>query len=587
MAKNVMKMLKPSPTLGRNAFDMSHRTIFSANAGELLPAFCLETVPNDKITFKASDLLRAAPMITSPFLRAKQHIDYWFVPYQALWSRWNDFITSRSEPNSAAFADYQYLPHIAMKDLLDALYNEYTVTQSFTKDVVGLDILKGQCRLLDMLGYDSSSLAVYAFDHTKSYSSSSAPDVSVNLFRLAAYNYIWYKEYRQKYYDDGRYALTANALNVANLFNFDLLPCSSSVDSDLTYFSGSYSGLVSAMTQMRYRTWKKDLFTGLMPSTQFGNVSTVSSSGDLLQKTVTAAPYTFIGPSNNLVGSNLTWRDSSNAASGNPVAAYVNPSFDILSLRRSEAIQKWRENALRAGNQIEDNYEAHYGSKPHSHMISHPTYIGSFDAPLNISDVNSTAQTGQSQNGALGDIAGKGISTMDDKSFTFQTNDFGVIIGMWSLLPEAEYESTGIHRNNQLLEQFDFFMPEFENLGLEAVSTQNWLAFNQSTYPTIPKIMGYAPRYYGYKTEFDKVHYGFWTSQPYHHWATPKSDVLGYLLSNMFGSVPMPLSLLYVNPTMLDTVFVSSAANEQQFIVDLFNDVTALRSMSVSGMPGY
>lgn len=583
MAKNVMKMLKPSPTLGRNAFDMSHRTIFSANAGELLPAFCLETVPNDKITFKVSDLLRAAPMITSPFLRAKQHIDYWFVPYQALWSRWNDFITSRSEPNSAALADFQYLPHISMKDLLDALYNEYTVTQSFTKDLVGLDILKGQCRLLDMLGYDSSSLALYAFDHSKNYVSSNAPDVSVNLFRLAAYNYIWYKEYRQKYYDDGRYAMSANALNVANLFNFDLLPCNSSVSSDLTYFSGSYSGLVSAMSQMRYRTWKKDLFTGLMPSTQFGNVSTVSSilpNFNLInQGSSVGSLQLSVGPDSKVYLDNYgvsgSWSINSN------------PNFDILALRKSEAIQKWRESALRAGNQIEDNYEAHYGSKPHSHMISHPTYIGSFDAPLNISDVNSTAQTGQSQNGALGDIAGKGISSLGDKEFTFQTDDFGVIIGMWSLLPEAEYETTGIHRNNQLLEQFDFFMPEFENLGLEAVSTQNWLAFNQTTYPTIPKILGYAPRYYGYKTEIDRVHYGFWTSQSYHHWATPKSDVLGYLLSNMFQSVPMPLSLLYVNPTMLDTVFVSSAANEQQFIVDMFNDVTAIRSMSVTGMPGY
>ena len=83
MAKNVMKQLKPSANLGRNAFDLSHRNVFTANFGELLPCCCIETVPSeDYIEIKPSDLVRAMPLVTSPFLRAKQHIDFWFVPYQ-------------------------------------------------------------------------------------------------------------------------------------------------------------------------------------------------------------------------------------------------------------------------------------------------------------------------------------------------------------------------------------------------------------------------------------------------------------------------------------------------------------------------
>ena len=89
MPKNVMKMLKPSPKRGKNAFDLSHRHILGANFGELLPITTLETVPGDYFEINCADLLRAMPMVTSPFMRAKQHIDFWFVPYTDLWHQYS------------------------------------------------------------------------------------------------------------------------------------------------------------------------------------------------------------------------------------------------------------------------------------------------------------------------------------------------------------------------------------------------------------------------------------------------------------------------------------------------------------------
>lgn len=584
MAKNVMKQLKPSANLGRNAFDLSHRNVFTANFGELLPCCCIETVPSeDYVEIKPSDLVRAMPLVTSPFLRAKQHIDFWFVPYQALWSRFNEFMVDKDEPVSSSLNYRDYIPHTALSNLYITLNQDYT-----KKDIVGRSLKQGGYKLLNLLGYGASDEWL-----------GDQGNYQVNLFRLAAYNFIWYKEYRQKYFDDGRHLMPSSSLKTttAFLWNFDDLPCDDLQNSDPVYVRET--GYCEAMLQMRYRCWKKDLFTGLMPSQQFGDVSQITSQN---VKSVLEYVYNVndAQPTNRRV---LTTYDgksfiSAAATDGNIPSTWkqdeialktgvLKSQVDVLSLRKAEAVQKWRENALRAGNQIEDNFEAHYGTKPHSHLISHPTYIGSYDSSLNIGDVISTAQTGEGSNQSLGDIAGKGIMSLDGKTLKFKTTDFGVIMGIFSLLPEAEYNALGVDRMNQLLEREDFFVPEYENLGLEPVNTAVFYA-GELHGDNAVSLLGFAPRYWGYKQKFDQcfgemMHTSNRTGL-FSHWCSPKTDVPAQLLT---ADGVLPLSCLYVNPALFDINFNVSVENSDQFLVDMFNDVTAIRGMSVQGMPSY
>ena len=343
MPKNVMKLLKPSPHRARNDFDLSHRHVYSANFGELLPSTCIETVPGDHIVMHSSDLLRAIPLVTSPFLRAKQHIDVWFVPFRDLWHNFDQFMVQKDQPVSSALNSSTFVPHANLWDLWNyAVLNSDTIT-----DVVGRPVQNGASRILNLLGYGNPSNPI-----------ETSP--KVNLFRLAAYNYIWYNEYRQKYYDDGSRLLNTGA-NVATLFNFDSLPCNSEASANIDYFQSTFVNQIIAMCQMRYRTWKKDLFTGLMPSTQFGSVSSVSTlSFDT--NTTSGIPYGFYSST----GDSVIDR-ASGIIQGSPSTIDVSTrtglkaSFDVLTLRRSEAIQIWRENALRAGNRVSDNMRAHYG----------------------------------------------------------------------------------------------------------------------------------------------------------------------------------------------------------------------------------
>lgn len=565
MPKNVMKLLKPSNNQGKNDFDLSHRHLLTLNLGELVPATFIETVPGDYIKIKVADLLRAIPMVTSPFLRVKQHIDVWFTEYDDLWHNFSSFMVQKEQPVSSALGGFSYCPRVDLK----LLHDQLTSSTQGVYDVVGRNYVTGAKKLFNLLGYG----------RTNYVPSSSDSHPSVNLWRLAQYNKVWYEEYRNQYYDNGKRLLTGNnASNAACLFNFDDLPCNSVANADITA-SLSYpdaNNRVRAMLQMRYRQWKKDLFNGLLPSTQFGGVSVLlrpdnavqlynnNPSGNVSNAAIGGQSGVLYNPDGSDQNSRLYWRLQNTSSLG-----------DILSLRRNEALQIWRENALRAGNRISDNLRAHYGDDA-EYNDHRSRLLGSFDAPLNIGDVNSTAQVGTGANQGLADVAGKGLSSLDSYEIKFNSKKFGSIMVLISLLPEAEYLADGIDRSNQLLESEDYFVKEYQNIGLEAVSSQTFYS-SDSSLATIP---GYAPRYWGYKQKLDKVFEDFYSY--FAPWSAPKLDVRTVLSGNMSS---LPLSLLYVNPTLFDNNFAASVANSPEFLADIFFDVEAHREMSVIGLP--
>lgn len=563
-----------------------------------MPFLNIPTVPNGKYQIKTADLIRAIPMVTSPFLRAKQHIDIWFVPYNLLWSRFNEFMVDKDEKLSSALQDRKFCPHVHLKELLNLIEGQTTA-----KDIVGQDFRKGAYRLLDALGYPTFK---YYFGEGMS---DEELDKSVNLWPLLAYNYIWYTEYRQQYYDDGTHL--ASAGYETYMHNVDWLPCSTADSADLIRYTNSgFSSVVYSMCQMRYRPWKKDLFTGLLPSTQFGNLSTADVSGhDIIS--ITGVTSTDSGRWNlrgsamasgadvktNSEGTGLIQDDPPYEINHNHA---IDPSLlsigyaggqyiDVLKIRKAEAVQIWRENALRAGRFLEDNFEAHYGVKPKSHMNMHPVHIGSIDAPLNIGDIDSHAQiTSDGANQQLADVAGKGISSLGKGIFNFQTSDFGVILGIVSMLPETEYMSTGIELPNQKLEREDYYISEYSKLGLQPVSSATFYFGG-----VVDFLPGYSPRDIAYKIQEDKVHLDYFNggvgmNGVFRSWTSPKYDVydaLKYISEH--GMYAMPLECLYVNPKIFDVNFSVGVENSRQFLVNYFFDVDGIQNMPVSGMPTY
>ena len=85
MANKVLGMHRLKNNVNRNAFDLSHRHMFTAQVGELLPVFTQWVNPNETFKIGYNGKTRTAALNTDAFTRIRENIQYYFVPFQSLW----------------------------------------------------------------------------------------------------------------------------------------------------------------------------------------------------------------------------------------------------------------------------------------------------------------------------------------------------------------------------------------------------------------------------------------------------------------------------------------------------------------------
>lgn len=85
MTNKVLGMHRLKNKVNRNAFDLSHRHMFTAQIGELLPVFSQWVNPNETFKIGYNGKTRTAALNTDAFTRIRENIQYYFVPFQSLW----------------------------------------------------------------------------------------------------------------------------------------------------------------------------------------------------------------------------------------------------------------------------------------------------------------------------------------------------------------------------------------------------------------------------------------------------------------------------------------------------------------------
>lgn len=85
MANKVLGMHRLTNKVNRNAFDLTHRHMFTAQVGELLPVFSQWVNPNETFKIGYNGKTRTAALNTDAFTRIRENIQYYFVPFQSLW----------------------------------------------------------------------------------------------------------------------------------------------------------------------------------------------------------------------------------------------------------------------------------------------------------------------------------------------------------------------------------------------------------------------------------------------------------------------------------------------------------------------
>lgn len=133
MANKVLGMHRLKNKVNRNAFDLSHRHMFTAQVGELLPVFFQWVNPNETFKIGYNGKTRTAALNTDAFTRIRENIQYYFVPFQSLWKYFeqqvNNLTKGDAGQNISKFASSSSdaskittsLPYISYVDLRDWL----------------------------------------------------------------------------------------------------------------------------------------------------------------------------------------------------------------------------------------------------------------------------------------------------------------------------------------------------------------------------------------------------------------------------------------------------------------------------------
>jgi len=327
------------------------------------------------------------------------------------------------------------------------------------------------------------------------------------------------------------------------------------------------------------RSWEKDYFTSALPFQQRGIAPALPISGvvnaefndiNFLNKT------TYAWSVNNMVYGNTTQSEKVNPIrdvtvnktklDDNAIDLSNATTFDVSDLRLAFQIQRWMERNARAGVRYTEFLQAHYGVSPRDERLDRPEYIGGTKAPVIISEVLQTSSTDATT--PQGNLAGHGISASGNMAGTYRVQEFGLIIGILSVMPRSAYQQ-GINRQWLRRSKYDFYFPEFAHLSEQPIEQAEIYATGvESENKT---VFGYQGRYNEMRSKSNMVCGNMRDTLDYWH------------LGRQFSSPPLlNESFILCNPDKR----IFAVPTEPGLIMNIGNIITALRPMPAMAEPG-
>ena len=629
---NVMSLKHLKNNVSRNSFDLSMRKAFTAKVGELLPVFCKEVLPGDKFNFKLNSFTRTSPVNSAAYTRIKEYYDYFFVPYRLLWRYFDQFITqtAQSNPQFASSIDKasvplaQSTPLLQVNDvcnLLNAFHNAYKDTASSNHaaslNLFGFDRSECMYKLMMYLGYSG----LIGNDGTAANRKYLAPNGNLffNPFPLLAYQKIYMDYFRDEQWET----------NSPQCYNIDYQSGTSPLLSLSPLFGSVSAPRLSKdynLFDLRYSSWNKDLFMGVLPSPQTGDTAVIGDFGfgdSLAVKSGNIVLHrhaingdnpvieSFSQSGSNASGKTISFDFSDNAPLplGNGtlnLSSSQLSSISVLALRQAEALQKWKEISISGKQDYKDQIEKHFGVIVPAVRSNLCDWIGGTSSNLDISEVVNTNLQGINDSGSTvaPDIAGKGLGVAEGNE-QFEASEHGLVLCIYHAVPLLDY---GVQITDPMLLKgsvYDYAIPEFDKIGMQPLPSLCLGIQNVGGNPSPDgiatdeqviykyKTFGYVPRYAEYKTSIDQVVGAF--SSTLRYWSAPVDEtyIFNYMqsLAKFFGGSSYPSAtymLFKVNPHILDTIFVGNADStfdSDTFLINSYHDIKVVRNLDRDGLP--
>lgn len=531
----------------RSLFNLSHEVKLTGNMGWLYPIMCQEVIPGDTWKINSEVLCRFAPLTAPIMHRVNLKLNYFFVPFRLIWNDWEEFITGGEDGTSFPVKPY------------------FEVTSLHAKTVMK------QGTLADYLGFPTP-------DENNDPDGSQTFKYDALPFR--AYSLIWNDYFRNQNLQDELSISLDSGKDTTTNFN------------------------------LQRRCWEKDYFTSALPFVQRGEPVSIPIDGgdvtiagkagrdvDVIVGTINskdnAGVYTqmqmhssggdrtflsSVGDGDAFIDDenvNLKGKISASDIASKLEGSISNVNGTINDLRIAYRLQRWLENNARAGSRYIEQLLSHFGVKSSDARLQRPEYLGGYSTPIVISEVlqNSGVQVdsdGEPIGTPQGNMAGHAMAV--DKSHYVKRyfEEHGFVMGILSVMPRTGYQQ-GLPRQYQRESRYDYYFPEFANLGEQAIK-QNEVYFDFSTPSGDTTTFGYQQRYSEYRYIPSTVHGDF------------RGDLRFWHLGRVFN-IPPALNSNFVQADPRDDVFSVNDPTIHKLWIEVYNDVRAVRPMPKFAIP--
>lgn len=585
---SIFKRPNKRARLGRNGFDMSQRRVFSSSVGMLLPSYTDFANPGDSYRLNSRGLTRTEALQSAAFVRMKAHVDWFFVPITQLYSRWNEFFNMTDDVMSTAFlrkvqrvlpslpyTDFQYNSSSSYpaaekwfsifnvqndgRDPIPGIPTGETPAIALQSDAYGVPYLWNVRRMLTML-----TGSIDRFDVN-----SSATDKPLCTFLTAlAYHKIFHSHYRNTWYTK----------NKPSLYNIDMYYAKNPVLTDTFW---------EIMSSIHYRPWRMDYFTMIQPAPVWsgsfadfiGDPATPDADG---YQNAFFPEARFDGYSGGAVdirssnpGQNISQAPGLpgiNGLAGEPLSG-----FSTGQIRAMFALDKLLRRTAATGSHYDEQTLAHFGYKMPRGISEEAYYLGEQVYDINVNEVVATATTGVKEaGGVIGDIAGKAFgSTPNSNDIKFTAPCHGIIMAIFSIEPIADYRDPG-DPVNFLRYSFDFYHPEFDNIGMQPYG----YPFREYSSKDTPDIPGWQFRYMQFKTKLDVSHESIYDTYR-QTWQASRDD-------SFEKSSGIPLyARFYIFPQYLNSIFLQTYPSFRETIPPPGSLIRATDLYDRNGNPTY
>lgn len=504
---NNIRVTKPR----RNVFDLSHEHKLTMNMGDLVPVYLQEVVPGDSFKVSTEALIRLAPMLAPVMHRVNIYTHYFFVPNRIIWDSWELFITGGVDGKQNP-----PFPNIGLDE-----QNKAKFTKGSLADYFGIPPLPQTGTL--------------------------TPSTGVSALPFRAYQTIYNEYYRDQ-----------------------------TLSAEIPVQHGNVVDLAEAgvITQLRKRAWEKDYFTSALPWAQRGG--DVLMPTDIAYKDVSEVRDKFGGLHTNKgiveynAGSNVTLLDGIDPDGVGMEGRIENIDgigTTINELRKAVRLQEWLEKNARAGSRYIEQIFSHFGVRSSDARLQRPEYLGGGKQPVVMSEVLSTFNN-ETVPGA--EMYGHGISVGQTMAFKKTFEEHGYIIGIMSALPRTSY-SQGLPKTFLKLDKFDYFWPEFANIGEQEIKAQEIYYDPAGTNSDNEATWGYQSRYAEYKFNNSRISGDF-------------RDNLSFWTMGRIFSGPPSLNESFITSDPTNRIFAVTDDSHKLY-VQLYNSVRAIRPMPIFGTP--